>query len=196
MENNMSHSLSTKIFRIFVLFVLLFFGFFVSYKHDKTKEMIDWNTKIINSIGVTAFTQQYNSTLLIEILTEMENNEKFTSIVENKDEDIEGLMKLGKLLEEDKKVPASPEQVIRDLQEIDASVRAVASNNLFQRQSLEYILEKVRSKKKVSENEGYYVDTDEMFEERYDEEELRSPSDLEIDNFEWEYIPLASDENE
>jgi hypothetical protein len=42
-------------------------------------------------------------------------------------------------------VPATFDQVVEDLQRIDMSVRAFASNNLFQKQSLDLIYERVSS---------------------------------------------------
>jgi hypothetical protein len=44
------------------------------------------------------------------------------------------------------KIEVSIDQLKRDVREIDQGIRAIASNNLFQRQSLEIILDRVRSK--------------------------------------------------
>ena len=68
----MECSTKTKILRVLNLVVILSLCFWVKYKNDKAKEMIQWNTKIINSIGVVSFTQSQNSDVLLDIIADRE----------------------------------------------------------------------------------------------------------------------------
>jgi hypothetical protein len=94
-------------------------------------------------------------------------------------------------------VAATFNQVIEDLQRIDMSVRAFASNNLFQKQSLDLIYKKLTEGdiklQKVDEEgqEIYYI-----IEDRYEDEPVKDIKDEEIENFEWSYVNLYGDKDE
>jgi len=91
-------------------------------------------------------------------------------------------------------VAATFNQVIEDLQRIDQSVRAFASNNLFQKQSLDLIYKKLTegdiNLQKVEENgqEIYYI----IEEDRYDDVPVKDIPQEELDDFEWLFVDLES----
>jgi hypothetical protein len=139
--------------------------------------MIQWNTKIINSIGIVSFTQSQNADVLMNIIKKMDEDGVgeedfgskggvFVSLQSGLDVDdlgrpIPDKPKMPEGMEEsyvqqpfsefksdkdgNEVVPATFDQVVEDLQRIDMSVRAFASNNLFQKQSLDLIYERVSS---------------------------------------------------
>lgn len=180
----MECSTKTKILRVLNLLVILSLCFWVKYKNDKAKEMIQWNTKIINSIGVVSFTQSQNADVLLDIIAEMDKENYGTpgGVFASFEEDPRPMPQEHPLPEgmeqsyvqqpfskfkADKDgnevVAATFDQVIEDLQRIDTSVRAFASNNLFQKQSLDLIYKRLiegNIKLQKAEEEGqeiYYI---------------------------------------
>ena len=180
----MECSTKTKILRVLNLVVILSLCFWVKYKNDKAKEMIQWNTKIINSIGVVSFTQSQNADVLLDIIAELDKDEYgsaggvFASFQEDPrpipqeyplPEGIEQsyvqqpFSKFKADKDGNEVVAATFDQVIEDLQRIDTSVRAFASNNLFQKQSLDLIYKRLTEgniKLQKVEEEGqeiYYI---------------------------------------
>ena len=104
------------------------------------REIIDWNTKQIHSLGVNAAVEKQNAELLIQILNVMEGNEvKAVS----RNIPISDLLNSNDPIEDDD-VPHTHEQVIKDQREVDQGIRAAANNNLFQWQTLHNILEKIK----------------------------------------------------
>jgi len=104
------------------------------------REVIDWNTKQIHSLGVNAAIEKQNAELLIQILNVLEGNDVKAvprnipiSDLLNSDEPIE-----------DDDVPHTHEQVIKDQKEVDRGIRAAANNNLFQNDALHNILDKIK----------------------------------------------------
>ena len=216
----MECSTKTKILRTLNLVVILFLCFWLKYKNDKVKEMIQWNTKIINSIGVVSFTQSQNADVLINIIKSLDkdsydsNSNLLTSFKEEKP--IPQAQALPEGMEEsyvqkpfssfksDKNgeeiVSATFDQVIEDLKRIDISVRAFASNNLFQKQSLDLIYKRLSEGdiklQKIEENgeEIYYI----IDEERYEDEPVKNATEEELENFDWHYVSNhgASDEGQ
>jgi len=221
----MQCSTKTKVLRVLNLVVILSLCIWIKHKNDKAKEMIKWNTKIINSIGVVSFTQSQNADVLINIITEMDrepiNKEEFGSrggvFVSLEDEPIVGRpipkkqsipegaeesqvqkpfssFKVdGEGLEE---LPASFDQVIEDLRRIDLSVRAFASNNLFQKQSLDLIYQRVLSRRvemdELNEDEVYYI----IEENRYDDEFVQEVTETEVDDHQWSFVVSNGVEDE
>ena len=213
----MECSTKTKILRVLNLVVILSLCFWVKYKNDKAKEMIQWNTKIINSIGVVSFTQSLNADVLMDIIAELDKDDYgsaggvFACFKDPKPVPQKGPMPEG--MEEsyvqqpfskfkadkdgNEVVAATFNQVIEDLQRIDMSVRAFASNNLFQKQSLDLIYKKLTEGdiklQKVDEEgqEIYYI-----IEDRYEDEPVKDIKDEEIENFEWSYVNLYGDKDE
>tara|TARA_R110000751_G_scaffold43827_1_gene100784 strand:- start:471 stop:1034 length:564 start_codon:yes stop_codon:yes gene_type:complete len=185
--------------------------------------MIRWNTKIIDSIGLVSLTQSQNSDVLIDIIKELEEQEmqmafdggNFTSLGIAEDEDTQPIPELPEILPEGsdepfqqktfatyevnedgiEEVPASFNQVIEDLQRIDMSIRAFASNNLFQRQSLELIFQKISSGRKeldeLNEEDVYYI----IEEDRYDDKFVKEATNEEVDNFEWSFVVSSEGED-
>tara|TARA_Y100001937_G_scaffold96175_1_gene130686 strand:+ start:145 stop:789 length:645 start_codon:yes stop_codon:yes gene_type:complete len=213
----MECSTKTKILRVLNLVVILSLCFWVKNKNDKAKEMIQWNTKIINSIGIVSFTQSQNADVLIDIITEIDKYNYgsaggvFTSFEEprpipQKPELPEGaeesyvqqpFSKFKADKDGNEVVAATFNQVIEDLQRIDLSVRAFASNNLFQKQSLDLIYKRLKEgdvKLQKAEEEGqeiYYI-----IEDRYEEEPVKDVKDEELENFEWSYVNFNGEKNE
>ena len=173
----MKCSTKTNVLRVLNLLVILGLCWWIKTKNDKAKEMIQWNTKIINSIGVVSFTQSQNADVLMNIIKKMDEEGVgeedfgskggvFVSLQSGLDVDDLGRPmpdkpKMPEGMEEsyvqqpfsefksdkdgNEVVPATFDQVVEDLQRIDMSVRAFASNNLFQKQSLDLIYERVSS---------------------------------------------------
>jgi hypothetical protein len=215
----MECSTKTKILRVLNLVVILSLCFWVKFKNDKAKEMIQWNTKIINSIGVVSFTQAQNADVLLDIIAELDKDNYgsaggvFASFKEDErpipqeqpmPEGIEQsyIQQPFSEFKTDKDgnevVLATFDQVIEDLKRIDMSVRAFASNNLFQKQSLDLIYKRLTEgdvKLQKAEEEGqeiYYI----IEEDRYEKEPVRDVSQEELDGFEWSYVNFYGDEDE
>ena len=68
----MKCSTKTNVLRVLNLLVILGLCWWIKIKNDKAKEMIQWNTKIINSIGVVSFTQSQNADVLMDIIKKMD----------------------------------------------------------------------------------------------------------------------------
>tara|TARA_Y100001973_G_C5184200_1_gene326784 strand:- start:896 stop:1681 length:786 start_codon:yes stop_codon:yes gene_type:complete len=103
------------------------------------QKVINWNTKQIHSLGVTAATDKHNAELLIQILNGLEGNPV---------KPVPKFIPLGDIVSsdpivEDNDVPLTFEQVFKDQREVDQSIRAFASANLFQAETLHNILGQV-----------------------------------------------------
>ena len=215
----MECSTKTKILRVLNLVVILSLCFWVKYKNDKAKEMIQWNTKIINSIGVVSFTQSQNADVLLDIIAELDKDNYgsaggvFASFQEDErpipqehpmPEGMEQsyvqqpFSKFKADKDGNEVVAATFNQVIEDLRRIDTSVRAFASNNLFQKQSLDLIYKRLTEGdiklQKVDEEgqEIYYI----IEEDRYEDEPVKDVKQEELENFEWHYVNLYGDKDE
>ncbi len=104
------------------------------------REVIDWNTKQIHSLGINSAIEKQNAELLIQILNVIEGNEV---------KDVPRNIPISDLLDsdepiEDDDVPHTHEQVIKDQREVDQGIRAAANNNLFQNETLHNILRKIK----------------------------------------------------
>ena len=93
-------------------------------------------------------------------------------------------------------LPASFDQVIEDLKRIDLSVRAFASNNLFQKQSLDLIYQRISSGRieldELNEDEVYYI----IEENRYDDEFVQEVTETEVDDHQWSFVVSNGVEDE
>ena len=106
---------------------------------SELSNVIDWNTKQIHSLGVNSAVEKQNAELLIQILNVLEGNE-----VKSVSKAIPlGMMNSDEPIEDDD-VPHTFEQVNKDQREVDRGIRAAASNNLFQNETLHNILEKLK----------------------------------------------------
>ena len=78
------------------------------------------------------------------------------------------------------------------------SIRAFASNNLFQKQSLDLIYKRLKEGdiklQKVDEEgqEIYYI----IEEDRYEDEPVKDVKEEELENFEWHYVNFYGDKDE
>ena len=123
-------------------FVSFVGGKYFSDLQTKTElqKVINWNTKQIHSLGVTAATDKHNGELLIQILNSLEGNPV---------KSVEKYIPLGDIVStdpivEDNDVPITFDQVFKDQREVDQSIRAFASANLFQAETLHNILGKIK----------------------------------------------------
>ena len=117
-------------------------GKYYSSLHTKSElqKVINWNTKQIHSLGVTAATDKHNGELLIQILNKLEGNPV---------KPVPKFIPLGDIVSsdpivEDNDVPVTFEQVFKDQREVDQSIRAFAGANLFQAETLHNILGKTK----------------------------------------------------
>jgi Asp-tRNA(Asn)/Glu-tRNA(Gln) amidotransferase B subunit len=85
-------------------------------------------------------------------------------------------------------------QVILDLNDIEALTQALASNQLFQKQSLETILEGVRElvqkelkKTEIKEDKEPLKN---VYRTLYGSQDMKIISDKKLDNFRWSFVPL------
>ena len=109
-----------------------------SKEQQALKEVINIDSQAITSLGVAAHTQANNSHLLIQILNELDG-------ISN-DKPLEDSFDLSNLdVKDEQQVDVTISQLKQDIQEIDLGIRSISSNNLFQRQSLELILSKLRN---------------------------------------------------
>lgn len=119
------------------------FGYWIgSSENDKRiGRVVDWNTKQIHSLGITASTDSYNAELMIQILNCLEGNE-----VKIPERSLISDMIMKDHVIEDDDVPHTFEQIEKDQREVDQSIRAFASANLFQAETLHNILNKINNK--------------------------------------------------
>ena len=125
--------------------VCCFFSFvggkYFSDLQTKTRlqKVINWNTKQIHSLGVVAATDSYNAEVMIQILNLIEGRDIKPPVRETISEMITSDESI-----EDDDVPHTFEQVAKDQREVDQSIRAFGSANLFQAETLENILDKLQ----------------------------------------------------
>jgi len=98
---------------------------------EKLEQIIAWNTKQIQSLGVAATVQSTNAEYIIQILNVLEERESKPVEFPQLSPETAG----GK-----EEVPVTFEQVNKDQVEVDQGIRAFASNELFQAEALDNIL--------------------------------------------------------
>jgi len=103
------------------------------------QKVINWNTKQIHSLGVVAATDSYNAEVMIQILNLIEGREIKPPVRGTISEMIGSDKSIG-----DDDIPHTFEQVAKDQREVDQSIRAFGSANLFQAETLENILSKLQ----------------------------------------------------
>ena len=88
----------------------------------------------------------------------------------------------------------SMKQVVSDLNDIEALTQALASNQLFQKQSLQTILERVRElvqkelkKTEIKEDKEPLKN---VYRTLYGSQDMKIISDKKLDNFKWSFVPL------
>lgn len=126
-----------------VIAVSVSIGYWIgsSSNDNKMSRVVDWNTKQIHSLGIAASTDSYNAELMIQILNHLEGNEVkvpsrslISEMITNDD------------VITDDDVPHTFEQIEKDQKEVDQSIRAFATANLFQAETLHNILNKISNK--------------------------------------------------
>lgn len=123
-------------------------GYYVSKTQTESElsKVVDWNTKQIHSIAVVSATESFEADCLLQILHALDDKEfelpKKDSIFQMLDfNDVYPI--------EDDDVDHTFEQVEKDQREIDQSIRAFGSGNLFQAETLLNILQKLKDKQKI-----------------------------------------------
>ena len=112
-----------------------------SSNDDKMSRVVDWNTKQIHSLGIAASTDSYNAELMIQILNHLEGNE-----VKVPSRSLISEMIASDDVITDDDVPHTFEQIEKDQKDVDRSIRAFATANLFQAETLHNILNKISNK--------------------------------------------------
>lgn len=107
-------------------------------EEEKLEQVIAWNTKQIQSLGVAATVQSTNAEYIIQILNVIEGRAdkpvKFGEVPSFKE------------TEEAEEVTATFEQVNKDQSEVDLGIRAFAANELFQAEALDNVLSILKGK--------------------------------------------------
>ena len=106
---------------------------------SELEKVVNWNTKQIHSLGIVAATDSYNAEVMIQILNLIEGRDIKPPVRETISEMITSDESI-----EDDDVPHTFEQVAKDQREVDQSIRAFGSANLFQAETLENILGKLQ----------------------------------------------------
>ena len=107
------------------------------------KQMIDGNSKIIHSIGVTGSMQTVCIDLIAEIKEELRSDDQKLDIKPHKSRE-KAIWKLYEEFAPDDDVPETYEQILTDQREIDQSVRALGFGHIFMEDALAQILEKIK----------------------------------------------------
>ena len=129
----------------FLLTLLVVTSFYAGHElhRYKTQEdlklVVDWNTKQIHSLGIAAATDSYNAEVMIQVLNLIEGQEVKPPVRGV----ISDMITSDQPIEDDD-VPHTFEQIYKDQAEVDQSIRAFASSNLFQAETLENILSKLQ----------------------------------------------------
>tara|TARA_Y100000004_G_scaffold60787_1_gene68010 strand:- start:1096 stop:1560 length:465 start_codon:yes stop_codon:yes gene_type:complete len=107
------------------------------------KQMIDGNSKIIHSVGVTGSMQTVCIDLITEIKEELRSDDQKLDIKPHKSRE-KAIWKLYEEFTPDDDVPETYEQILTDQREIDQSVRALGFGHIFMEEALGQILEKIK----------------------------------------------------
>ena len=107
------------------------------------KQMIDGNSKIIHSVGVTGSMQTVCIDLIAEIKEELRSDDQKLDIKPHKSRE-KAIWKLYEEFTPDDDVPETYEQILTDQREIDQSVRALGFGHIFMEEALGQILEKIK----------------------------------------------------
>lgn len=107
------------------------------------KQMIDGNSKIIHSVGVTGSMQTVCIDLIAEIKEELRSDDQKLDIKPHKSRE-KAIWRLYEEFTPDDDVPETYEQILTDQREIDQSVRALGFGHIFMEEALGQILEKIK----------------------------------------------------
>ncbi|NIP30630.1 MAG: hypothetical protein GTN59_08755, partial [Candidatus Dadabacteria bacterium] len=109
------------------------------------KQVINNNSEIIHTIGVTAQTQSVVTNLIMEIAEEFRSEEEKLNPppTQTRDRPLWDMYNDFKI-EEGDDTPTTFEQVILDHQEIKLSIRSLGYGNIFQEEQLKTILKRIR----------------------------------------------------
>ena len=109
------------------------------------KRLVDGNSTLIHSLGVTAQMQSTNAGLIQEIMDELKSADEKFGVKPTKTRD-KSLFELYGNFELDSDVPTTYKQVILDQKEINLSIQSLGWGNAFMEESLRQILNKIKNK--------------------------------------------------
>lgn len=194
---NCKSSVARKGLMISCLITLVGMGI---WNYVLSKQMVEKNTRIINLMAVNAKFQSTNSDIIIDIHRQFltldgEFDEEFGLALVPVDPVVEDLSEHGqKQMPKGEPVPSNMKQVLSDLNDIEKFSMALASNQLFQRQSLETILERVKElmEKKMDKDDRKEVEKPlkNVYNILYGGQDMKIISDKKLDEFKWSFVPL------
>ena len=120
---------------------------------EQVSETIRWNTKQIHSLGVVSATESFEADCLLQILNAL-NGKDFE--IPPKSRIVETL-EFNDVYPQDKELPATFEQVVKDQKEVDQTIRGLGGGNLFQAETLLNILTKLKIHIKLLEDQGIKI---------------------------------------
>ena len=173
---------------------LITFAGLVWWNYNLSKEMVRKNTRIINLLTMNAMLQTENSDIIMDVHKQFLalDGEPTLELIPMEPE-VAGLAESQpKTTNESAK--NSMKQVVSDLNDIEALTQALASNQLFQKQSLQTILERVRElvqkelkKTEIKEDKEPLKN---VYRTLYGSQDMKIISDKKLDNFRWSFVPL------
>lgn len=165
------------------------------WNYNLSKELVGKNTRIINLLSINARLQSDNSDIIMDIHRQMLalDGEPTLELVPVDPEVPENVnAKPFEFPEHNAK--NTMKQVILDLNDIEVLTQALASNQLFQKQSLETILEGVRElvqkelkKTEIKEDKEPLKN---VYNILYGSKDMKIISDKKLDDFRWSFVPL------
>ena len=137
------------IITIFIVVASFMTGY--TYRGSNYKQIINNNSEIIHTIGVTAKTESVVTNLIMEIAEEFRSEEeKFhPPATQTRDKPLWDMYNDFKL-EEDDDTPTTFDQVMLDHEEIKLSIQSLGYGHIFQEEQLKTILKRIREKSKDS----------------------------------------------
>ena len=184
----MKCSAKTKISRIFVVLMLLIMAVMLKLERDKTKDMIEGTSNIINTMSAAAYVQSENAELLIRIFQRLEGVQT--------DEDGYGVELIDEPFDppiKELNLGGGSNQVVSDLADIQAFASALAMNNVFQKDGIGTILKVLEDMDDIE-----LTVEDKMFtlsDILYGEED-KVIADSNLEDFEWHYVDNRKQDDE
>ena len=173
---------------------LITFAGLVWWNYNLSKELVGKNTRIINLLSINARLQTENSDIIMDVHKQFLalDGEPTLELIPMEPESNGFVGDQSKV--ENQSAKNSMRQVMSDLNDIEALTQALASNQLFQKQSLETILKRVRElvqkelkKTEIKEDKEPLKN---VYRTLYGSQDMKIISDKKLDNFRWSFVPL------
>ena len=185
---------TSKVRKGLLICCLITFAGLGIWNYNLSKELVGKNTRIINLLSINARLQADNSDIIMDI------HKQFLAL---EGEPTLQLMPVDPTVQDVHEKPFEfPEhntkntmnQVLLDLNDIERLTQALASNQLFQKQSLETILEGVRElvqkELKKTETKEDKEPLKNVYRTLYGSQDMKIISDKKLDSFKWSFVPL------